>query len=251
MFDTENTMETAINSHNVKELETETEYSASYDFGIDPYKYNKTVYIEEEGSKFKTMAFNMTDTIFQGVAGVSEEESEQTNYWTIQFSTDNTTGELNLDYAQITEYTAGSMAGEYYYVRNHIRGNMNTHEFFVQIQVSAYTYGDINIVGKGISQGDSDDYYVVYIDNDYGEHDTNVPDIEGYYRIKASATEADFKAIDDLADASEAYTNPADISDDPNGYGAEIKAYLDAGKMYDGNIVKSDFSNGGLLNIEQ
>ncbi len=260
LYDTEQLINRIINSDDVNSLDADTAVSPTFNFGTEDGLYDHTAYQESSSdmdggaSYYNSIAYKFDGDRINGLFGSRMESDIVKSYSCTQFSFNETTGEITLNMAMYIKYHTGT-PGDHYFVRSYIEGNMNQHDFFVQVQVAAGDgpNSDINIIGRGISQGETGNY-IIWIDNDYMVDDGLTPEDEsapGYYMMSASATEDDYSTLDSSSPLPDEDYNNLSTDATVLSYGAEIKAYLDASSLFNVDIVSADFANDGILAIEQ
>ena len=162
-----------------------------YEFGNSVvYDHAANTYEEESGRTYTDgYAYRIDGDVIHYLVTyrVTENEGLQSTLGQLQGSYNSVSGDLDLAYIYLVEYSDGV----YYGVRNEITGNELTHEFELRM-VNYDSHGGVtSMAGKGLSQGE-DAFFLVKMDYGYGED----PYGERYYVFPSTADEAFLQAMD-------------------------------------------------------
>ena len=160
--------------------------------------------------------------------------TEDDEYGLMQGSFNEVTGDVTLNMVAFVEMATTNP--DYYTVRYHITGNMNTHQFTAKlIKFNGGAYRG-TIVGAGKNTGDAD-YMVFKLSDNEGRTDAG-------YKFEANLDETEMQAMDDAGTAW------ASLTDDPDGYKATIDAqtpFDNAELSTDVPKALTDFTNSNIL----
>ncbi len=161
--------------------------------------------------------------------------------------------DLELNSMTLIPYTSGSMAGDKYGIRSHIKGNEVTHTFEFRFLQFSYNHTMemhyyYSVIGKGVSQGAGSHFLF------YGEA-SNVPGgtgTSGYYCFAATDTETEYQAKF-TAYPDSGGGEPIDTGSPCYSYKTDIDAELAAQPMWgpsDATFDPTAFTGGGATHLE-
>ncbi len=203
LFEAGNNYENA--SEEVSELVTPVAIESPFDFGTEAVTFTHASTTDalgkaEDGETIQALMTWIWD------------ESPKMSYGVLEGTYNESTGAITLDMVYLVDYETESN----YCLRVQLSGNESTHEFTLKtskVGSEEDTYG-ISMIGKGVSQSESeDDYFLMkIIDND------NLSEYESgrYFKFSAAADEDELRAH-----AIDGYE--LEEIEDPNSYADDIE----------------------------